>query len=304
MKTIKIGLIAGIVFLIVGCTPPGTYFSASSVKKDVNINGREFHPQLIPIDSKLLQDTSKSINGNVFKKPPEYRIGMYDYVGIVVWGHPELSLYGSSSGGGAGSISSNQLSAVVTGGAGSAQAGDQGGSEQMNGFRVNADGCIFYPWIGKIKLAGLTTEKAQKIITRRLSEYVVDPQVIVQVTSYRSRQTFMVGEIGHQGILPLTDKPISLFEAINTFGGIVTDSADTARIYVIRGSLKGLNVYWLNARSPMALVLSEHFYLQPDDIVYVSPAPIVSWNRVMAQILPTVQNIWYTYDITDRVGRQ
>ena len=46
-------------------------------------------------------------------------------------------------------------------------------------------------------------------------------------------------------------------------------------------------VYHLDAKSPVALMLAEQFDLQPRDVVYVDPAPLANWNRVISLILPT-----------------
>lgn len=292
MRIVNLGLIVLLLCLLSGCTPPGTYFNSNAVYSSVTIHGREYYPHLIPIDADLLQD---KVHAGVFRQPPEYHIGPYDVLNVIVWGHPELSYAGSGVGSQNISFSVGSNQQVTSNGSNSVTP-----SSATNGFLVNANGYIFYPFIGRIKISGLTVEQAGRLLTRRLSDYIRHPQVSVQVSAYRSREIFMVGEINRPGVLPLLDKPTSLFDAISRAGGSVSSTSDTSHIYVIRGSLKGLYIYWLNARSPMALILSEHFYLIPNDIVYVSPAPVVSWNRVMSQIMPTIQNIWYMWDITNR----
>jgi polysaccharide export outer membrane protein len=46
-------------------------------------------------------------------------------------------------------------------------------------------------------------------------------------------------------------------------------------------------IYHLDAGSPVAYALAEGFELKSRDVVYVDPAPLVRWNRVISLILPS-----------------
>src|SRR3546814_10554179 len=54
-----------------------------------------------------------------------------------------------------------------------------------NGYNVNPDGTIQFPFIGPIKVAGLTENEARELLTKRLSKYVQDPQITVRVQADR-----------------------------------------------------------------------------------------------------------------------
>jgi polysaccharide biosynthesis/export protein len=60
------------------------------------------------------------------------------------------------------------------------------------------------------------------------------------------------------------------------------------------------SVFHLDAKSADALLLAAQFQLEPLDVVYVTPYKLTSWNRVVTQILPTIQGIWQSVDLANR----
>ena len=66
---------------------------------------------------------------------------------------------------------------------------------------------------------------------------------------------------------------------------------------VRNGAAGNPEIYHLDARSPVALALAGEFQLRPRDIVYVDPAPLVRWNRVISLLLPSAGLLNTTTDI-------
>src|SRR3990167_605964 len=262
------------VIFIIGCAPlvPDNYLSPATIKAPQNIDGKWVAPQIVPISVKMLQTPTGKELLEPALKPQPYRIGSYDNLNIIVWGHPELSTVTSaasvpiSSGSTLSSISQVTSNPAVI---------------------VQTDGTIFYPYVKRLKVAGFTIEEVQDKIAKKLSVYIRNPQVTVQVSQFRNRNVYILGEVVSPGKQPLTDKPLSLMEAISMAGGLNTTSSDPTHIYLVRGRFSKPIIFWLNAQSPQALMIAEQFPLQENDIVYVSGATFNSWNKFINTVFPT-----------------
>jgi len=227
-------------------------------------------PIIIPITPTLI--ATKAV------PPYIYHIYPQDVLSIVVWQHPEF-------------IPPAQITATL--GTQSSQAAGQ------TGYLVNHNGFIYFPLVGYVHVAGETVDQIRVKLTKRLREYVRNPQVMVRVADYRSKKIYMFGEVMKPGLLPLNDQPMSITDAILLAGSFDPNAADTRHIYVIRGNFLRPRIYWLDAKTPYGLLLAEKFELQPDDIIYVSSAVVARWNRFLNQLLPTLQTLYFTKALID-----
>ena len=80
----------------------------------------------------------------------------------------------------------------------------------------------------------------------------------------------------------------SLTELIST-SGVNQLTANAKRIYVIRethNAFLEIDIFKLDVRNPVNLIVGKKFMLQEKDIVFVPPSEIVKWNRIISLLLP------------------
>ena len=99
---------------------------------------------------------------------------------------------------------------------------------------VGPDGFVSLPLLGDVHVAGMTTDQLAQSLSSRLTAYVVSAQVTVSVVEIRSRQVYVMGQVGKPGGYSLV-APISVLQLIAQAGGLST-FANRKGIIVLRGS--------------------------------------------------------------------
>src|SRR5579863_10419902 len=86
--------------------------------------------------------------------------------------------------------------------------------------RVETDGTIDFPYVGRIKAAGLTEDSLARTIERRLAarQIVTDPHVLVEISNFGT-QASVQGQVGAPGVYTL-DRPTNLTQILSRAGGV------------------------------------------------------------------------------------
>ncbi|MEH6388815.1 MAG: polysaccharide biosynthesis/export family protein [Pseudomonas profundi] len=137
-------------------------------------------------------------------QPENYRIGANDALFITVWDHPELTVPGG-----------NQQ------------------TDAANARIVRDDGTLFYPFIGKVQVAGLTLEELRELIATRLARFIEQPQVDVNVMEYNSQKIIVSGAFQNPGYLAVNAQQLTLLQAVG-LAGIDPVRADLSSLSLTR----------------------------------------------------------------------
>jgi polysaccharide export outer membrane protein len=117
---------------------------------------------------------------------------------------------------------------------------------------------------------------------------------IIHVNRTDNQKVFVLGDVTNAGSIEINRYGLSLAEALSDVGGLNENTANANGVFVLRKRPDNKNgviadVYQLYAQNVVALVLADQFKLQARDIVYVTTAPIARWNRLISQLVPTIQ---------------
>lgn len=167
-------------------------------------------------------------------------------------------------------------------------------------YRVDGEGDINFPVLGKIYIAGLTIPEASDEIRRRIIEggYIKEPIVSIEFRNFRYS---ILGAANANGTYTCSGDRVTLLEAIAQAGDLATN-ADLGSIAVIREEGRDRRIYTVDIRNS-DIFNSPVYYLAQNDIIYVRPrkpksedkANFLQWLTVSLSVVTAACSvIWAT----------
>ncbi len=150
---------------------------------------------------------------------------------------------------------------------------------------IRPDGMISLPFVDEVRAAGRSPKELDEDLTRRFTGELATPDVAVIVQQFAGHKVYVGGEVGSQGMVPMTGQ-ITLYQAIQEAGGFLT-TAHRGTVIVVRRSTDGqvvsrkVNLKRVQDGSD----LGEDVYLAPYDVVWVPRSAIGDANVWVQQYI-------------------
>jgi polysaccharide export outer membrane protein len=207
----------------------------------------------------LMSDSLQENHFNKSKLAFEYPIQKNDLLWITVGGpnNADLPALNSASG------------IMMQGGAAISNQGSQ-----VFGYLVEADGTIKFPYVGRLKVEGLTRIELEEKLISLLVQYTSKPVVNVRYLNYK---VTVMGEVARPGAFSIPNERISILEAIGMAGDL-TVMGKRESVLVVR-EVNGERTFGRVNLLSKDLFSSPYYYLRTNDVVYIEPAPAKFFAR-------------------------
>jgi polysaccharide export outer membrane protein len=96
-------------------------------------------------------------------------------------------------------------------------------------FRIDSEGFINLPTVGKVRAAGLTVQALEAELVAKLKEFIREPQVMISMVQFRSEPVFFTGAFKSPGIYPLRGRR-TLVEMLSSVGGLLPNASRRIRV--------------------------------------------------------------------------
>jgi polysaccharide export outer membrane protein len=203
----------------------------------------------------LFNQAEKNQNNTVLQTSNiefEYKILPHDRISIIVYKHPELS--------------TTNINTI----------------QQEKGLLVNSKGFLRLPLVKKIKISGLTQTEAEEKISESYRTYLKHPDIQIEVLN---KKIYVLGEVNKPGGIELKNERLTLLQVL-ALAGDLTIQANRKSILVFKsGDSKKVRASIVNLTDANSL-MTANLMVEPNDIVYVMPNDMKTFNKNVGEIAP------------------
>lgn len=136
-------------------------------------------------------------------------------------------------------------------------------------YTIDSKGDIDFPVVGKLHIAGMTREQVATTVKKALvdASLVKDPVVTVGLSNLHYS---VMGEVEKPGKFSMEDEKVTILDALSNAGDM-TIYGSRKDVMVLRQENGHQKIYKINLCSGKSVFDSPVYYLQQNDVVYVSP---------------------------------
>lgn len=166
------------------------------------------------------------------------------------------------------------------------------GSVHESGYRVDVEGDIDFPILGKLRVEGLKVSEVTELIRERIIDggYIKNPLVSLEFLNFRYT---VLGAVAQNGTFTVDGDKVTLLEAIAKAGDLTT-SARVDKVGVIREEDGNRKLYVHDLRS-RDIFESPCFYLNQNDVIIVERKYLKTDNEDRAwRVATTISTILAT----------
>ncbi|UZD23893.1 polysaccharide biosynthesis/export family protein [Algoriphagus halophytocola] len=140
----------------------------------------------------------------------------------------------------------------------------------FTGYSIDQEGFVEIPQLGKIQIAGLTEEEAQKKVQEEINSFFKE-EVFVKLRIGGIRFTAL-GEFSSSGAQVILKNRATIFDAL-AVAGESNILAKKNKLFIIRQYDGGTKIHQINLNDRQ-LLASPFYFIQPNDILYLEPMKI------------------------------
>ena len=147
-------------------------------------------------------------------------------------------------------------------------------------YLVNNEGCIDFPVLGTLKVGGLTKNEAEDMIREKLKPYLKEvPIVTVRMSNYKIS---VLGEVARPGTFTVSNEKVNVLEAL-AMAGDLTIWGMRDNVKLVREDAAGKREIIELDLTNAEIITSPYYYLQQNDILYISPNKTKAKNSDVGQ---------------------